>query len=100
MNVGVATTTKTNKEPMKRLGFPIVALAIAAAMFTAAPAEAATKVPKTINVHKLCNDPDMAAAVVGQMCANPKVRLAIAKELSQHKDFVNDFAAQHPSGGG
>jgi len=85
---------------MKRLGFPIVALAMAAAMFTAAPAEAGTKVPKTINVHKLCNDPDMAAAVVGQMCANPKVRLAIAKELRQHPDFAKDYASQNPSGGG
>lgn len=84
---------------MKKLGLPIVALAIATAMFTVVPAEAKT-VPKTINTHALCNDPEMAAAVVGQMCANPKVRLAIARELSQHKDFVSDFAAQHPSGGG
>ncbi len=86
---------------MKRIGFPFIALAIAGVMFAAAPAEAKDKtVPKTINVHALCNDPEMAAAVVGQMCANPKVRLAIARELKQHPDFVNDFAAQHPSGGG
>jgi len=98
--VGAVTSTKTQKEPMKRLGFPIVALAVAAAMFTAAPVQADTEVPKMISTHKLCNDPEMAAAVVGQMCANPKVRLAIAKELAQHKDFVNDFQNQHPSGGG
>jgi hypothetical protein len=86
---------------MKKLGFPFLALALAGAMFAAALAEAKTKtVPKMINVHELCNDPDLAVAVVSQMCANPKVRLAIAKELRQHPDFNNDFAAQHPSGGG
>ncbi len=86
---------------MKKFGIPIVAVALASVIFAAAPAEAKPKaVPKTINTHALCNDPEMAAAVVGQMCANPKVRLAIARELKQHPDFVNDFAAQHPSGGG
>jgi hypothetical protein len=86
---------------MKKFGLPLLAVGIASAMFTAAPAEAKTKtVPKMINTHQLCNDPEMAAAVVGQMCANPKVRLAIAKELRQHPDFVTDFASQHPSGGG
>jgi len=86
---------------MKRIGFPFIALALAGVMFAAAPAEAKTKaVPKTVNTHQLCNDPELAAAVVGQMCANPKVRLAIAKELRQHPGFVSDFAAQNPSGGG
>ncbi len=86
---------------MKKFALPLLAVGIASAMFAAAPAEAKTKtVPKTINVHSLCNDPEMAAAVVGQMCANPKVRLAIAKELKQHPDFVNDFASANPSGGG
>jgi hypothetical protein len=86
---------------MKKFVFPLLAVGLASAMFTASPVEAKTKtVPKTINTHALCNDPEMAALVVGQMCANPAVRLAIAKELSQHKDFATDFAAQHPSGGG
>jgi hypothetical protein len=86
---------------MKKFRIPMIAVAIASLMFAAAPAEAKTKaVPKTIDTHALCNDPEMAAAVVGQMCANPKVRLAIARELKQHPDFVSDFAAQHPSGGG
>jgi hypothetical protein len=86
---------------MKNLGFPFLAVAIASAMFAAAPVEAKDKpVPKYINTHELCNDPDLAVAVVSQMCANPKVRLAIAKELRQHPDFNNDYAAQHPSGGG
>ena len=79
----------------------MIAVAVASLMFAAAPAEAKDKkVPKTLNTHQLCNDPELAAAVVGQMCANPKVRLAIAKELKQHPDFVSDFAAQNPSGGG
>jgi hypothetical protein len=86
---------------MKKIGFPFIAVAIAGVMFAAAPAQAGTKpVPKTINTHELCNDPDLAVAVVSQMCANPKVRLAIAKELRQHPDFNTDYAAQHPSGGG
>ena len=86
---------------MKKFLFPILAVGVASAMFTPTPVQAKTKtVPKTINVHALCNDPEMAAAVVGQMCANPKVRLAIAKELKQHPDFVSDFASQNPSGGG
>ena len=84
---------------MKTLRIPFLALTLAGAMIFALPTEA-KDVPKMINVHKLCNDPDMAATVVGQMCANPAVRLAIAKELAQHKDFVNDFQNQHPSGGG
>jgi hypothetical protein len=86
---------------MKKIGFPLIAVAIASVMFAAAPAEAKDKtVPKTISTQQLCNDPDLAVAIVSQMCANPKVRQAIAKELRQHPDFVNDFAAQHPSGGG
>jgi hypothetical protein len=86
---------------MKKFGLPLLAVGIASAMFTASPVEAKEKtVPKMISTHQLCNDPEMAAAVVGQMCANPKVRLAIAKELRQHPDFNNDYEAQHPSGGG
>jgi hypothetical protein len=85
--------------PMRAFGLPLLAVCIASAMFAAAPVEAKT-LPKTINTHQLCNDPEMAVAVVSQMCANPKVRLAIAKELRQHSDFNDDYEMQHPSGGG
>jgi hypothetical protein len=60
----------------------------------------AKSLPKTINTHQLGNDPEIAVAVVSQMGANPNVRLAIAKELRQHPEFNNEYAAQHPSGGG
>jgi hypothetical protein len=86
---------------MKKLGLSLLVVGFATAMFAASPTEAKdTTLPKTISVHELCNDPDLAVAVVSQMCANPKVRVAIARELKQHPDFNNDYAAQHPAGGG
>jgi hypothetical protein len=89
---------------MKLLKMSVLAMAITFAMLPPSPAEARdTTLPKTVSVHQLCNDPDMAAAVVSQMCANRKVRLAMVRELKQHPDFRADwqkYENEHPSGGG
>jgi hypothetical protein len=89
---------------MKHLKLSLIVVGIAAAIFAASPSEAKDKaLPQTVSVHQLCNDPDMAAAVVSQMCANRKVRLALVKELKQHPDFRADwekYENEHPSGGG
>ena len=86
---------------MKKLGLTLLALGITSAMFATSPVEAKDKpLPKMINVHDLCNDPEMAVAVVSQMCANTKVRTAIAKELKQHKTFNEEYMAANPGSGG
>ena len=86
---------------MKRLGFTLLALGITSAMIAASPVEAKDKpLPKMINVEQLCSDPEMAVAVVSRMCANSKVRVAIAKELKQHKSFYEEFTAANPGSGG
>ena len=87
---------------MKRLQISLLVLGLASALCL--PVEGATKakprkLPKTINVEQLCNDPELAAMVVDRMCGNPKVRTAIAKELKQHPSFAEEFAKQNPGGG-
>ncbi len=86
---------------MKRLHIAFLTLGIASALCLPVQATAKTrKMPKTIAIEALCNDPELAAMVVDRMCGNPKVRAAIAKELKGHPAFAADFASQNPGGGG
>ena len=77
-----------------------LAFVVAGTFVASTPAIAAGKqLPKMISTADLCNNPVTACTVVDQMMKDPRVRMALVKQLSKNKTFIKELQTQLASEG-